>query len=439
MYNSQALLEKWDSVLNVPGIPAILSEEKRVATAMIMENQMRDIGADRQILSEAAPMNNSMATGGIDRYEPIMLGMVRRSLPNMMPFDICGVQPMRGPTDIIFALRSLYGGGDRANALTRKEALFNEADTSWSSSSFNSSFSQTPKGGTHAGSNPTEVGYSTATGMSTADGETLGDSDANEWGQMSFTIDKVPVTAKTRALKAEYTIELAQDLKTVHGMDADELLATVLSQEITFEINREIVRTIYKVAKAGSQYNAVPGTFNLDVDANGRWSVERFKGLSFNIQREANHIAQDTRRGRGNVLICSSDVASALSLTGVLDPKPALTVDDTGSTFAGTIGQMKVYIDPYSANLGANPQYYVVGYKGQSSWDCGVYYCPYTMLSLVRAVDPGTMQPKMGFKSRFSVTSNPMVTDPTTGRGDGDNLTAGVNYYYRKTRVLNLM
>lgn len=437
MYQAENLVEKWDSILNMDGMPEINNAERKYATLLVMENQLREMGSDKAVLMEAAPINNSMATGGIDRYEPIMLGMVRRSLPNLMPFDVCGVQPMRGPSDIIFCLRSLYGS-ERANAMTRREALFNEADTSFSSSKFDQSFAQTPLNGAHAGSNPVDGAYTTGHGMTTAEGEALGDALNNQWGQMSFSIDKMSVEAKTRALKAEYTLELAQDLKTVHGLEADDLLATILSQEITFEINREIVRTIYNIAKWGSPATANPGSFNLDVDANGRWSVERFKGLAFNIQRDANHIAQETRRGRGNVLICSSDVASALTLTGVLDPTPALSVDDTGSTYAGNIGKIKVYIDPYSANIGANSQFYVVGYKGQSSWDAGLYYCPYTMMQLVRAINPDTLQPKMGYKTRYGLSQNPFVVG-ANGKADGDNLTTNQNFYYRKTRVLNLM
>ena len=437
MYQAESLLEKWDGVLNLEDMPVLSDATRKYTTAMVLENQMKEMSSDRAILAEAAPMNNSMATGGIDRYEPIMLGMVRRSLPNLMPFDVCGVQPMRGPSDIIFCLRSLYGG-ERANAMTRKEALFNEADTSFSSSKFDNSFNSTPLNGAHVGSNPVDGTYTTGHGMTTAEGEALGDAITNQWGQMSFTIDKMSVEAKTRALKAEYTLELAQDLKSVHGMEAYDLLTTILSQEITFEINREIVRTIYNVAKWGSAATANPGTFNLDVDANGRWSVERFKGMAFNIQRDANHIAQETRRGRGNVMICSSDVASALAMTGVLDPNPALSVDDTASTYAGNIGSIKVYIDPYSANIGANSQFYVVGYKGQSSWDSGLYYCPYTMMHLVHAISPDTMQPKIGFKTRYGLSQNPFVVG-SNGRADGDNLTNNGNFYYRKTRVLNLM
>jgi hypothetical protein len=279
--------------------------------------------------------------------------------------------------------------------------------------------------------------------MSTATAEALGDSADNGFGQMSFSIDKTTVTARTRALKAEYTLELAQDLKAVHGLDAESELSNILSQEIMFEINREVVRRIYTVAKAGSPATAVPGTFNLDVDSNGRWSVERFKGLLFNIERDANHIGQDTRRGKGNFIVCSADVASALSMAGVLDYAPALqtnlTVDDTGNTFAGVLqGRYRVYIDPYSANLGAASQFYVAGYKGTSPYDAGIFYCPYVPLQMVRAVDPNSFQPKIGFKTRYGMIANPYVTR-TDGAVDADTFTANRNQYYRRTKVTNLM
>jgi hypothetical protein len=339
-------------------------------------------------------------------------------------------------------------GTERGNTYTRTEALFNEADTDFSSGNASVSFN-----GTHAGSNPANliIGggslYTTGGGMTTAEAEALGDASTNAFAQMSFSIDKTTVTAKSRALKAEYTVELAQDLKAIHGLDAEAELSNILSQEFMFEINREVVRTIYRVAKLGSPATANAGTFDLDVDSNGRWSVERFKGLLFNIERDANHIAQDTRRGKGNIIVCSADVASALAMAGVLDYAPALSannnlnVDDTGNTFAGILnGRFKVYVDPYSANLGAASQFYVVGYKGTSPYDAGIFYCPYVPLQMVRAVDPNSFQPKIGFKTRYGMIANPYVTtNDNSNAADADNFTASRNMYYRKTRVLNLM
>ncbi len=444
MYGSENLVEKWGEILEHNDLPKIQDNYRRDVTARLLENQERALIEDRSQLLEAAPVNNSFATAGIDRYDPIMIGLVRRAMPNLMAYDICGVQPMSGPTGLIFAMRSTYGA-ERGNAETRTEALFNEADTDWTSSGFDSNYAGTAKNGTHAGSNPVDGTYTTGGGMKTAEAEALGDSTSNEFGSMSFAIDKTSVTAKSRALKAEYTLELAQDLKAVHGLDAENELSNILSQEIMFEINREIVRQIYKVAKTGSPATATAGTFNLDVDSNGRWSVERFKGLLFNIERDANHIAQDTRRGKGNIIICSADVASALSMAGVLDTSLALkgsqslNVDDTGNTFAGILnGRYKVYVDPYSANLGAASQFYVVGYKGSSPYDAGIFYCPYVPLQMVRAVDPKSFQPKIAFKTRYGLVSNPYVT-LSSGLADQETLTARRNQYYRITKVTALM
>ena len=325
--------------------------------------------------------------------------------------------------------------------------MFNEADTDFSSSSYTSALasSGTPLNGTHAGTDPVAAsGYTTGRGMSTAQAEALGDASTNAFGQMGFSIDKTTVTATSRALKAEYTLELAQDLKAVHGLDAESELSNILSQEIMFEINREVVRTIYTVAKPGSPATATAGTFNLDVDSNGRWSVERFKGLLFNIERDANHIGQDTRRGKANFIVCSADVASALAMAGVLDYAPALStnlnVDDTGNTFAGVLnGRFKVYVDPYSANLGSANQFYVVGYKGTSPYDAGIFYCPYVPLQMVRAVDPNSFQPKIGFKTRYGMIANPYVTTSAGGNADASTFTANRNQYYRRTKVTNLM
>jgi hypothetical protein len=443
MFLSEQQMKKWGAIIDHPDLPEIKENYKKQVTAVLLENQEKALREERNMLSEAAPGNNSFATDGIDRYDPILIGLVRRAMPNLMAYDICGVQPMTGPTGLIFAMRSLFGT-TRSPDTAITEALFNEANTAFSAQSYSANGQPyLVANPTFAGSNPVESPYTSASGLTTAAGEALGDSADNGFGQMSFSIDKTTVTARTRALKAEYTLELAQDLKAVHGLDAESELSNILSQEIMFEINREVVRRIYTVAKAGSPATAVPGTFNLDVDSNGRWSVERFKGLLFNIERDANHIGQDTRRGKGNFIVCSSDVASALSMAGVLDYTPALqsnlTVDDTGNTFAGVLqGRYRVYIDPYSANLGAASQFYVAGYKGTSPYDAGIFYCPYVPLQMVRAVDPNSFQPKIGFKTRYGMIANPYVTQ-SNGTVDADTFTANRNQYYRRTKVVNLM
>jgi hypothetical protein len=445
MYLSEQSQQKWGSIINHPDLPEIKDTYKKAVTAVLLENQEKALREERNMLSEAIPGNNSFGTAGIDRYDPIMIGLVRRAMPNLMAYDICGVQPMTGPTGLIFAMRSVYGNTRTDSGLV--EALYNEANTQFSSSSYTNelSTSGTPFNGTHTGTNPVDGTYTTGKGMSTAEAEQLGDASTNAFGSMGFAIDKTTVTARSRALKAEYTLELAQDLKAVHGLDAESELSNILSQEIMFEINREVVRTIYTVAKAGSPATATAGTFNLDVDSNGRWSVERFKGLLFNIERDANHIGQDTRRGKGNFIVCSADVASALAMAGVLDYAPALStnlnVDDTGNTFAGVLnGRFKVYIDPYSANLGSASQFYVVGYKGTSPYDAGIFYCPYVPLQMVRAVDPNSFQPKIGFKTRYGMIANPYVTTSANSAvADADTFTANRNQYYRRTKVVNLM
>jgi hypothetical protein len=342
-----------------------------------------------------------------------------------MAYDVAGVQPMTGPTGLIFAMKSAY------STQAGTEALFNEADTDFSGA------------GTHAGSNPVDGTYTTGTGLARNTAEGWG--DGTTMNEMAFSIEKTTVTAKSRALKAEYTVELAQDLKAIHGLDAEGELSNILSQEILAEINREVIRTIYTVAKPGAASTATAGTFDLDVDSNGRWSVERFKGLLFNIERDANVIAQDTRRGKGNFIITSADVAAALSMAGVLDTGSAingngtLSVDDTGNTFAGILnGRYKVYVDPYSSNTGSASQFYVVGYKGSSAYDAGIFYCPYVPLQMVRAIDPDTFQPKIGFKTRYGMIANPFVTQ-ANGTTDGDTFTAARNQYYRKVKVANLM
>jgi hypothetical protein len=442
MYLSEQQMKKWGAIIDHPDLPSIQENYRKQVTAVLLENQERALREERNMLSEAAPGNNSFATDGIDRYDPILIGLVRRAMPNLMAYDICGVQPMTGPTGLIFAMRSLFGT-TRSPDTSIDEALFNEANTNFSAASYSNTGVQAAVNPSHTGTDPTDAAYNLANAMTTASGEALGDDENNAFGQMSFSIDKTTVTARTRALKAEYTLELAQDLKAVHGLDAESELSNILSQEIMFEINREVVRRIYKVAKAGSPATAVPGTFNLDVDSNGRWSVERFKGLLFNIERDANHIGQDTRRGKGNFIVCSADVASALSMAGVLDYAPALqsnlNVDDTGNTFAGLLqGRYRVYVDPYSANLGAANQFYVVGYKGTSPYDAGLFYCPYVPLQMVRAVDPNSFQPKIGFKTRYGMIANPYVTQ-TNGTVDADTFTPNRNQYYRRTRVINLM
>jgi hypothetical protein len=428
MFLSEQLTKKWEPVLNHDGLGQITDKYKRAVTAVVLENQERALREERTALFET-PANNIAGTGAsdIDRYDPILISLVRRALPNLMAYDVAGVQPMTGPTGLIFAMKSAY------STQAGTEALFNEADTDFAGT------------GTHAGSNPVDGSYTTGTGVATVDAEQLGESGGTDFNQMAFSIEKTTVTAKTRALKAEYTVELAQDLKAIHGLDAEGELSNILSQEILAEINREVIRTIYKVAKTGAASTATAGTFDLDVDSNGRWSVERFKGLLFNIERDANVIAQDTRRGKGNFIICSSDVAAALAMAGMLDTgaalagSPTLQVDDTGNTFVGTLnGRYKVFVDPYSANTGAASQFYVVGYKGANAYDAGIFYCPYVPLQMVRAIDPNTFQPKIGFKTRYGMIANPFVTQ-SNGTTDGDTFTSNRNQYYRRVKVTNLM
>ena len=421
MYLSEELQKKWSPVLDHKDLSEITDPHRRAVTTVVLENQEKALREEKEALFEATHVNQTGAN--VDNYDPILISLVRRALPNLMAYDVCGVQPMSGPTGLIFAMKSHYTNQ------TGTEALFNEADTDFSGA------------GTHAGANPVDGSYTTGTGVSTSTAEGFGDSTT--LNEMAFSIEKTTVTAKSRALKAEYTVELAQDLKAVHGLDAESELSNILSQEILAEINREVIRTIYKVAKTGAASTATAGTFDLDVDSNGRWSVERFKGLLFNIERDANVIAQDTRRGKGNFIICSSDVASALAMAGVLDYAPALStnlnVDDTGNTFAGVLnGRYKVFIDPYSANTGAASQFYVVGYKGSSAYDAGLFYCPYVPLQMVRAIDPSTFQPMIGFKTRYGMIANPFVMQ-SDGTTDADTFTADRNQYYRSVKVTNLM
>ena len=431
------LIEKWAPVLNEESAGTIADHHKKAVTAAVLENQeiaLREEG----MITEAAPGN---ATGSVANWNPVLIALVRRAMPNLMAYDICGVQPMSGPTGLIFAMKSRYGGGSTSN----REALFNEAETQFSGDS----------GGTHdsdnvSGLRDSQAGGATvgtidddrltalaAGGMSTQEAEKLGSTGESSFREMGFTIEKATVTAKSRALKAEYSLELAQDLKAIHGLDAETELANILSTEILAEINREVIRTINSQAKTGAlQSNtAINGIFNIQTDADGRWSVEKFKGLVLQIERECNRIAIETRRGKGNFIICSSDVASALSAAGMLDYTPAmntsLNVDDTGNTFAGTLnGRTRVYIDPYAAQ-----NYVTVGYKGTNPYDAGLFYCPYVPLTMVRAVGEDTFQPKIGFKTRYGMASNPYV-----GATPADGLAAvKTNQYYRIFRVDNIL
>ena len=429
----QDLVKKWAPILEHEGSAPIKDNYRKEVTAVLLENQEREMrrGAEAMgELFEAAPTNavgSYPDAGGMAKFDPVLISLVRRAMPQLIAYDIAGVQPMTQPTGLIFAMKSRYG------SMNGTEALFNEADTDFAGT------------GTHAGSNPVSGTYTTGTGISTADAERLGQGGSGDgtFGQMAFSIEKTAVTAKTRALKAEYSIELAQDMKSVHGLDAEGELSNILSAEILAEINREVIRTVYRTAKVGAQVGtATAGTFDLDVDSNGRWSVEKFKGLLFQVEREANAIAQQTRRGRGNFIICSSDVASALAMAGVLDYAPALStnlnVDEASTTFAGVLnGKYKVYVDPYSANQ-SGTQFMTVGYKGTSAFDAGLFYCPYVPLQMVRAVDPNSFQPKIGFKTRYGLVANPFV-DLDDGSGTAGDLTSNQNYYYRRVAITNLM
>ena len=466
--NQEALQEKWAPLLDAEGQDKITDPHRRAVTAVLLENQEQSIREEREFLYEQ-PTNatgsganagfsaSATATGPTAGFDPVLISLIRRSMPNLIAYDLAGVQPMNGPTGLIFAMRSRY------KSQSGTEAFYNEADSAFSGQ--NEGFDLTSGmddasvgiGTTAQGSasnpgalNPsttaTQKAYAVGQGMRTDDAEDLGTTGDN-FNEMAFSIEKVTVTAKSRALKAEYSLELAQDLKAIHGLNAEAELANILSTEILAEINREVIRTIYKVAETGAAVNtATAGTFDLDTDSNGRWSVEKFKGLIFQIERDANAIAQRTRRGKGNMILCSADVASALTMAGVLDYTPALNanlnVDDTGNTFAGVLqGKYRVYIDPYSANLtsgNASPgnQYYVVGYKGTSPYDAGIFYCPYVPLQMVRAVGENTFQPKIGFKTRYGLVANPFSEGTFQGLG---NLNINSNRYYRRVAVKNLM
>ena len=466
MFNAQALTEKWAPVLGHEGSSAITDNYRKSVTAVLLENQERFMREERGMLAEAGGAAGNSAgaiggnalsgsglttqTGGLAGFDPVMISLIRRAMPNLVAYDICGVQPMSGPTGLIFAMKSHYEGRGGA------EALYNEPDSDFSAG-FDATANAYDTANPVAGSDPGLLNDSPAgtyergaTPMAREDAEALGES-GKLFREMSFSIEKTSVTAKSRALKAEYTLELAQDLKAIHGLDAEQELANILSSEILAEINREVVRTVYTVAKPGAQNNtANAGRFDLDVDSNGRWSVEKFKGLMFQIERDANAIAQETRRGKGNFIITSADVASALAMSGTLDYSSGLTgaggpsigeVDDTGNLLVGTInGRIKVYVDPYAANL-SDKHFYVVGYKGTSPYDAGLFYCPYVPLQMVRSIDPGTFQPKIGFKTRYGMVSNPFVTTNGlySGTPDAEALTASANMYYRRVQVTNLM
>ena len=480
MFQSEQLQEKWAPLLDYEGLDPIKDNHRRAVTSVLLENQEKFLKEEQAFssginLMEAGPTNSGNAVGaqggfGTDGgvtptagFDPVLISLIRRAMPNLVAYDLAGVQPMSGPTGLIFAMRS------RFTSQTGTEALFNEADTAFSGTDANSdttltrAFSDVNTGigtVTQAGNNPSalnpvgtastnEAAYTVGQGMPTGDAENLQGTGNDAFNQMAFSIEKVTVTAKSRALKAEYSLELAQDLKAIHGLNAEAELANILSTEILAEINREVIRTIYMVAEQGAVSNtATAGNFDLDVDSNGRWSVEKFKGLLFQIERDANAIAQRTRRGKGNMILCSADVASALTMAGILDYTPALNtnlnVDDTGNTFAGTInGKFRVYIDPYSANLAAantqtnsGNQYYVVGYKGTSPYDAGLFYCPYVPLQMVRAVGPDSFQPKIGFKTRYGIVANPFAEGTTQGVG---RLRINSNRYYRRVSVKNLM
>ena len=472
MFHSEHLQEKWAPLLNYEGLDPIKDSHRRAVTAVLLENQEKFLREQTSferggMLFEQPTVNtdpsgtgdagfSGSASSPVAGFDPVLISLIRRSMPNLVAYDLAGVQPMSGPTGLIFAMRSKYTNQNGT------ESFFNEADSAFSGQ--DAGFDET--GGftdvlagmgttSQSGDNPavlnpvataSSTGYDVGQGMTTQTAEELNTGN-NAFNQMAFSIEKVTVTAKSRALKAEYSLELAQDLKAIHGLNAEAELANILSTEILAEINREVIRTIYKVAEQGAVENtATAGIFDLDVDSNGRWSVEKFKGLLFQIERDANRIAQRTRRGKGNIILCSADVASALTMAGVLDYTPALNanlnVDDTGNTFAGVLqGKYRVYIDPYSANLTTSNgtpgnQYYVVGYKGSSPYDAGLFYCPYVPLQMVRAVGENSFQPKIGFKTRYGLVANPFAEGTTAGAG---RLMVNQNRYYRRVAVKNLM
>ena len=447
MFSNEQLLKKWQAVLEHSELPAIKDSQRRSVVAQLLENterSMKESGGQPQSLLEAGTHTPGNATGsagfgdGTSNYDPVLISLVRRSMPNLVAYDVCGVQPMTGPTGLIFAMRSKYATA----ANSALEAFYGEANTAFSTVALGNSTVNLPGyrnvGTTPASANNAEANsYNWAGGMSTNQAEALGNSSNAAFANMAFSIEKVSVTATSRALKAEYSMELAQDLKAIHGLDAETELSNILQSEILVEINREVVRTINVTAKRGANNTTTAGTFDLDVDANGRWSVEKFKGLMFQVEREANQIAKDTRRGKGNIILCSSDVASALQMAGVLDYAPALNsaalnVDDTGNTFAGVLnGRIKVYIDPYVTG-----NYMTVGYKGASAFDAGIFYCPYVPLQMVRAVGEDSFQPKIGFKTRYGMVANPFAEGAAYGAGA---MTKDANVYYRRVIVSNIL
>ena len=431
MFNAENASQKWQPILEHADIPEIKDTYRKHVTAVLLENQEKAMREERAAFGSLNETAANATGAGVDNFDPVLISLVRRSMPNLMAYDVAGVQPMSGPTGLIFAMKSKYStqGGT--------EALFNEADTSFSGTGTHGGTSDSLGSyGTDANTDDIEDSFGAGTAMATTAAEALGNT-GNAFGEMAFSIEKTTVSAKSRALKAEYTMELAQDLKAIHGLDAESELANILSAEILAEINREVIRTINVKAKLGAQTSntAVNGVFDVDGDSDGRWSVEKFKGLIMQIEREANEIARETRRGKGNFIICSSDVASALAAAGMLDYTPALSanlnVDDTGNTFAGVLnGRTKVYIDPY-----AGQDYVTVGYRGTNPYDAGLFYAPYVPLTMVRAVGEEDFQPRIGFKTRYGMVANPFAG----GAGSSETGTDRANQYYRIFAVTNIL
>ena len=437
MYLAEGLQQKWAPVLDHEDMPKIKDPYRRAVTAVLLENQEKAMKEQSSsdswgMLTEATPTvatATASSSGVIQYQDPVLISMLRRAMPNLVAYDVCGVQPMTGPTGLIFAMRARYDSQS-----TGTESFYNEADVTHAGAATTGTQASAGTAGTDFAQGGTAD--NAAGGVTTAAGEGLGitgssGTHGDDFQEMAFSIERVAVTAKTRALKGEYSMELSQDLKAVHGLDAETELANILSQEILAEINREVVHTIYFGAQTGAQHNTTAtGIFDLDTDSNGRWSVEKFKGLMFQIEREANAVAKATRRGKGNIIITSSDVASALAMAGVMDNAG---IDDTGNTFVGTLnGRYKVYVDPYFSSSASN--FFVVGYKGASAYDAGIFYCPYVPLQMVRAVGENSFQPKIGFKTRYGMVGNPFAT--ASGPG---TIAAGTNYYYRIVKVSNLM
>ena len=434
MYLAEGLQKKWGPVLDHEDMPKIKDPYRKAVTAVLLENQetaMREQAASGNfgVLSEA-PTNN---TGDVENSDPVLISMIRSTMPNLIAYDVCGVQPMTGPTGLIFAMRAKYDSQNGA------DQMYDEVDPTHSGAASPARISAGTAGTAFAqggGGTATEAGLGTTTAEALGITGTSG-THGSDFQEMAFSVDKVTVTAVSRALKGEYSMELAQDLKAIHGLDAETELANILSQEILAEINREVIHKIYFAAASGAQHNVTTaGVFDLDTDSNGRWSVEKFKGLMFQIEREANAIAKATRRGKGNIIITSSDVASALAMAGVMD---GAGIDDTGNTFVGTLnGRYRVYVDPYFSSAASN--FFVVGYKGSSAYDAGLFYCPYVPLQMVRAVSENSFQPKIGFKTRYGIINNPFARpDQSGGTAFTGAITAGTNVYYRIVRVDNLM